>query len=79
MLAPEELDPLVREAANNAFDNGYQHWESSMALATDMATCDADLEEEDIVLLSESIDRQGILKKETVGYVIVRSPEEPHA
>lgn len=69
-MLSHKLDRLVLEAAINAHENGYQHWESHEALAVDMCTCDSELENEEVADVAASIMRQNLLKREVVGYVI---------
>ena len=56
------LDHRVRQAAQNAFENGYRDWDNTQALAIDMGTYDAELEHEELASIMASIDSQQLLK-----------------
>jgi len=65
-----DLDKAVLEAAINAVENGYIEWSSPEALATDMATCDSELENYETGDIVLSLVRLNILNKEGDEYVI---------
>ena len=65
-----DLDAAVRRAAINANRNQYSYWLSPGEFAIDMCSYDSEIEQEEYHIVEESIVRQGLLKKQTVGYVI---------